>query len=148
MLAKHQARAQSDAYNHNIPAHLRFLFALDDAALAKVVSSMIETHGHEVCAVGAAKEAIETLETKDFDIVVVDMTLPNANDILALQALRDRDQELQRHTPVIAMTKFESADVAMDEWVGLLDAYVNSPLEPERFFTIVNRVLARSSSWS
>ena len=147
MLAKHQARSQSVAYQQ-FHHQLKFLLALEDTVLAKVLEAIVRTRGHDVSSVRGGADAIRRLEQDQFDIVLLDMTLPDAKDILALERLRVRDQELQRHTPVIAMTNLNSKDVAMDEWVGLLDAYVNSPFQPDRFFDVIQKVLARSSTWS
>ena len=128
---------------------LSFLFAMDNELLRKVISSMITKRGHQVTTIDNPDEVVSQLGSDKFDLVLIDMTDSSTEQIERLKRIRLYDEEQMDHTPVIALTAEQTAiDDSFDEWVGLLDAYLPAPIGSDRFFFTVERVLARSASWS
>ncbi len=125
---------------------LRFLFAFENPLLGRIVEGMVGRRGHLVTSVSDTRQVIEILETATFDIVLLDFSFPTPAAIQALEHLRKIDLIEQRHTPVIALTTLSPLEIAVDEWVSLLDAYICAPLEVDRFFQVIQRVLARNAT--
>lgn len=88
----------------------------------------------EVQIAGTAAEAHHLLETKLFDLILMDIQLPDSDGFTLTKELRTKPDGLNAHTPVVAMTA--QAQIAADEryvQVGMND-YVLKPFNPKELF--------------
>jgi two-component system, sensor histidine kinase and response regulator len=83
---------------------LHVLLAEDHPVNQKVAVRMLERMGHSVVVVSDGLQALEALESSDFDIVVMDLQMPTMDGFEALRAIRERDALAGCHTHVAALT--------------------------------------------
>ena len=83
---------------------LRVLLAEDHPINQMVAARLLETLGHEVTVVGDGKAAVETLEGGTFDLVLMDVQMPEMDGFEAVAAIRAREAHSGGHVPVIALT--------------------------------------------
>ena len=65
---------------------------------------LLEKSGHTVAVAGNGKEALATLEKQSFDLVLMDVQMPEMDGFEATAAIRGLEKESGNHLPIIAMT--------------------------------------------
>ncbi len=85
---------------------LRVLLAEDNPVNQKVVSMMLQRRGHEVTVVDNGKKAVESCRHETFDLVLMDIQMPEMDGFEALAAIRALERAESRHsrTPIVALT--------------------------------------------
>jgi two-component system sensor histidine kinase/response regulator len=83
---------------------LRVLLVEDHPVNQKVASRMLEGLGHRVTSAANGRQALETLEANQFDVVLMDVQMPEMDGFEAVAAIRRRELSLATHLPVIALT--------------------------------------------
>ncbi|CNF03337.1 DNA-binding response regulator TrcR [Mycobacterium tuberculosis] len=114
----------------------------DDTRLVKVVASLLRRHGHQVESAPTGELARQVLRRGDFDIVLLDVNLPDINGMSLILQLREEDDA----TPVILLTvRAEAQDQALGLQLGG-DDYVAKPFNPEVLLARIEAVLRRSAA--
>ncbi|WP_052263315.1 ATP-binding protein [Geobacter pickeringii] len=84
---------------------LRILLAEDNAISREVIRRLLEADGHRVTTVTNGREVVEILEEREFELVVMDVQMPEMDGISATRAIRESDSPLvDRDIPIIALT--------------------------------------------
>jgi two-component system, sensor histidine kinase and response regulator len=83
---------------------LHVLLAEDHPVNQKVAVRMLEQMDHSVVVASDGLEALKALEAGDFDVVLMDLQMPRMDGFEAVRAIRQREAERGRHTPVLALT--------------------------------------------
>jgi DNA-binding response OmpR family regulator len=110
----------------------------DEAAIADVVEMYLEQAGFRVRWVSSGAEASQQLEDPSIDLVLLDLTLPDADGIELFREIRSR-----RSVPVIMVT---ARDAEADRVLGLelgADDYITKPFSPRELVARVRAVLRR-----
>jgi signal transduction histidine kinase/DNA-binding response OmpR family regulator len=119
---------------------LRVLLAEDNAINQRLAVRLLEKRGHSVVVVGNGKEALKALEQTTFDVVLMDVMMPEMDGFQATAALRGREKESGEHTPIIAMTAHAmKGDRERCLAVGM-DGYISKPLDVSELFETIERV--------
>jgi CheY-like chemotaxis protein len=91
------------------------------------------------------REAIESLDQQRFDVVLMDVQMPEMDGFEATRRIRITDRQFGTHTPVIAMTaNAMNGDRDLCLAVGM-DGYVSKPVLPDDLFKEIRVVLERLS---
>jgi PAS domain S-box-containing protein len=80
------------------------LLAEDNAVNQLVASRMIKHIGHQVVVAGNGALALEAIATQRFDLVLMDMQMPVMDGLEATAAIRAREQLVDEHVPIVALT--------------------------------------------
>jgi PAS domain S-box-containing protein len=86
------------------PSGLRILLAEDHPVNQKVAVRMLEHLGHQVVVAPDGRRALVELDNAQFDLVLMDLQMPEMDGFEALGAIREREGLSRRHLPVIALT--------------------------------------------
>jgi PAS domain S-box-containing protein len=107
---------------------LRVLLAEDNLVNQRVATVMLQRQGHRVTVAGNGREALETLERGSFDVVLMDVQMPEMDGLEATAAIRARERVSRSRTPIIAMTaNAMKGDREMCLEAGM-DGYVSKPV--------------------
>jgi PAS domain S-box-containing protein len=121
-------------------ASARILVADDNAMNQLVVEGFLKAAGHEVTLVGDGAAALEAVQARDYDLVLMDMEMPVMNGLNATKAIR-RLGERVRDIPIIALTgNAMPEEVARCRAAGMND-HVAKPIDRKM-------LLATISKWS
>lgn len=114
----------------------------DEIALNDMIKLNLELEGYEVISCDHGKMALEIFPSQHFDLVILDIMLPDLDGFQICEQIRLSDQK----TPIIFLT---AKDHPKDRIRGLKiggDDYINKPFELEELLLRVHNVLKRTSS--
>ncbi|MDO7906278.1 response regulator transcription factor [Paenibacillus sp. JX-17] len=119
---------------------MRILIIEDDTALRNIVTTILEEEAYEVEASGQGKEGLWMARSGDYDLVIVDLMLPEMDGITVIQELYAEGKD----TPTLILT---AKDRVEDKVKGLdvgADDYLVKPFATEEFLARVRSVLRRA----
>jgi signal transduction histidine kinase/CheY-like chemotaxis protein len=117
---------------------LKILLAEDNHVNQKLASRLLEKRNHIVTIVCNGKEALAALEKDDFDLVLMDMQMPEMDGFEATRVLRGREKN-GSHQPVVAMTALAmNGDKERCIDAGM-DGYLSKPIRPQELDEILDR---------
>ncbi len=125
------------------PPSLRILLAEDHPINNRAYQLLLSRAGHEVTAVTNGREALEALRRKPFDVVLMDIQMPEMDGLEATRRLRSADSGvLDPAVPVIALTAYAMKGDEERFLRAGMDAYVAKPVT----MAVLNDVLNRTVS--
>lgn len=121
----------------------RVLIAEDNIVNQKVAYFMLEKQGHLVTGVRDGKEAVEAVDKGIFDVILMDIQMPNMNGFEATEIIRKKEKGSDKHTPIIAMTAHAmKGDKEMCLKKGM-DDYVPKPLKADELLSKIEKVVQK-----
>jgi CheY-like chemotaxis protein len=126
---------------------LRVLVAEDNLVNQKLVQHLLERRGHTPILVANGREAIGMLGTDDFDLVLMDLQMPEMDGIEATIAIRTRERETRApRVPIVALTAHAMQGDRQRCMDAGMDGYVAKPIKPVELFEVIDRVMAAAAS--
>jgi len=89
---------------------------------------LLEKRGHSVKIAGNGKQALECLQQGEFDVVLMDVQMPEMGGFEATEAIREKEKSTGAHIPIIAMTANAMKGDDEECLRHGMDAYVSKPL--------------------
>ncbi|TMA38537.1 MAG: response regulator [Deltaproteobacteria bacterium] len=121
-------------------ACLRVLLAEDNAVNRKVAVRLLEKRGHTVVAVEDGGQALRALDGERFDVVLMDVQMPEMNGFEATAAIRARERVEGGHLPIVALTAHAMKGDRERCLDAGMDAYVAKPVNAEELFATLERL--------
>jgi CheY-like chemotaxis protein len=119
---------------------LHILLAEDNPINQKLAVRLLERWGHTVLAVGNGREAIERIRKERFDLVLMDVSMPEMDGLEATALVRSMEGS-QSRVPIIAMTAHALiGDREMCIRAGM-DAYVSKPIRPDELLAAMRQLI-------
>ena len=84
-----------------IPRSLQILLVEDNPINQIVARRLLQQHGHEVHVAENGQVALDVLTVKTFDLVLMDVHMPEMDGITATAAIRAREQDTDQHLPIL-----------------------------------------------
>jgi DNA-binding NtrC family response regulator len=109
----------------------------DEDALRTVLSSELESEGYAVGTAGDGDEAISVLQTKSFDLVLLDIKMPRVDGFEVLRFIKERYPA----TKVIMLTGFADLKNAIESKKLGAEDFVSKPYDLVDLLTTIERVL-------
>jgi CheY-like chemotaxis protein len=121
---------------------LRVLLVEDSPFNQKVAIGLLEKHGHHVTTVSNGKEALQALADGEFDLVLMDIQMPEMDGLTATKEIRAREARLGLpRIPIIAMTAHAlKGDRELALSAGM-DGYIAKPFIAAEFFQTIADVV-------
>jgi two-component system sensor histidine kinase/response regulator len=124
---------------------LRILLAEDNAVNQVLAVRLLEKRGHRVTVAGTGKEALAALEKESFDLVLMDVQMPEMDGFEATAAIREKEKTSGTHLPVIAMTAHAMAG-DRERCLGAgMDGYIAKPIRLEELEELLKRFTPAAS---
>ncbi|HEY5216754.1 MAG TPA: ATP-binding protein, partial [Pseudolabrys sp.] len=119
---------------------LSILVAEDNRTNQKVVAKILERAGHRAMIVDDGEAALDLLNVREFDLVLMDVNMPVMNGIEATKLYRFASLGRPR-VPIVALTADATEDVARRCEDAGMDACVTKPIEPHRLLEIIGTLV-------
>ena len=121
----------------------RVLLAEDNTVNQTLAVRILEKRGCLVRVVGQGREALAALEQENFDVVLMDVQMPEMDGFEATQAIRAREQASGGHIPVIAMTAHALIGDHERCMAAGMDGYVAKPIRMQELFSVMEGLMER-----
>jgi len=115
----------------------------DEAQVQELISYNLESQGYSVACAGTGERALELAREGKFDVVLLDLMLPNVDGLTVCRGLRN-DPATQAVPIIIVSAKTEEADVVVGLKIGA-DDYVTKPFSPKVLIARIEAVLRRKA---
>ncbi len=126
---------------------LRILVAEDDSINQMVAKSLLEKQGWEISLVGTGREAVSALEKEMYDIVLMDVQMPDMDGIEATAVIRKPDSPVLQHDiPILALTAHALKGDRERFLEAGMDGYVPKPLEFGALVTAIEDLLSHKGT--
>jgi signal transduction histidine kinase/DNA-binding NarL/FixJ family response regulator len=125
---------------------LRILLAEDNDINQILISHVLRRAGHEVTAVSNGREALEALTRSTYELVLMDVQMPEMNGYEATAAIRERERSSGGHIPIIAMTAFASRGDRERCLQAGMNGHVGKPLRVHDLWQALADAIPRKST--
>ncbi len=125
---------------------LHILLAEDNAVNQKLAIRLLEKRGHHVSLASNGREALSALEKSPYDLVLMDVHMPEMDGLEATKNLRQKEkaEHSEHRQAVVAMTALVmKGDRERCEEAGM-DGYLSKPIRPQELDAVLDTYLARN----
>ena len=122
------------------PRHVRslhILLAEDSLVNQKLAVALLEGQGHKVKVANNGLEAIAVLQTERFDMVLMDVQMPEMDGLEAAEKIRASEQHTGTHIPIIAMTAHALKGDRERCVAAGMDEYIAKPIHFAELFSVI-----------
>ena len=128
------------------PPSLKVLLAEDNFVNQKLAVTMLHKRGHRVTVANDGIEALEQLDRDSFDVVLMDVHMPNMGGFEATQKIREREREQGlRRVPIIALTALAMSGDKEKCLQSGMDGYLTKPISASDLFGALTNLLSITS---
>ena len=121
---------------------LRILVAEDNAVNRRLIVCLLEKHGHKVAVAVNGRDAVSAAADESFDLVLMDVQMPEMDGLAATELIRQRERETRHHLPIIAVTAHAMKGDRERCLEGGMDGYVAKPVKADILFATIEQVMA------
>jgi len=122
---------------------LSVLLAEDNAVNQRLAARLLEKRGHRVIVAANGLEALAALAKGDFDLVLMDVQMPEMDGLEATAAIRKQEQFSGKHQAVIALTAHAMKGDQERCLAAGMDGYLSKPIRPQELDAILETYVAR-----
>ena len=116
---------------------LRILVAEDNPVNQDLAMHLLQRRGHSVILAENGRQALSAVERHKFDLVLMDVQMPEMGGFEATQAIREKEKSTGGHLPIIAMTAHAMQGDRQKCLDAGMDGYLTKPLDPKSFLRTV-----------
>ncbi len=122
---------------------LQILLAEDNPVNQMTATTMLEKLGHSVVVAGNGRQAIDKISEQAFDVVFMDVQMPEMDGVTATGEIRKREQATGKHIPIVAMTAHAMKGDKEKCLQAGMDDYVSKPIRRKDLADVIARISAR-----
>lgn len=122
-----------------VKRRLSILLAEDNLVNQRLATRLLEQKGHSVVVASNGKEALEAMENQQFDLVLMDVEMPDMSGFEVTAAIREQEGVTGKHTPIIAVTA-HAMKGDMDRCLAAgMDGYLAKPVKSAELFEAIEK---------
>ncbi len=127
---------------------IRILLAEDNAVNQKLATRLLNKHGFDVVVVGTGQQALDALAAERFDLVLMDVQMPELDGLEATRRLRRRERDEGGHIPVVAMTAHAMMGDRERCLAAGMDGYITKPIQIDTLLATIADSLPSTAATS
>ena len=137
-----QARSLTRAANP-----MSILLAEDNPINQLLTLRILEKKGHHVVVVSNGLKAVEALTMKQFDVVLMDVQMPEMSGLEATAVIRENEKGTNTRVPIIAMTAHAGEAYKVSCLLAGMDAYISKPIRADELIQLVENCFNLESTF-
>jgi len=129
---------------------LHILLAEDNIVNQKLAAKILEKRGYHVIVAPDGKKAVDAFEKEHFDLILMDVQMPEMDGFEATAEIREKELELATRNsqpvtriPIVAMTAHAMKGYRDKCLKAGMDDYISKPVKPEELFEVIKKVTSR-----
>jgi CheY-like chemotaxis protein/HPt (histidine-containing phosphotransfer) domain-containing protein len=119
---------------------IRVLIAEDNVVNQRLALRLLEKKGYHAAVADNGIKALALLAEQEFDLVLMDVQMPEMNGFEATAAIRQHEETTGRHIPIIAMTAHAIKGDEERCLTAGMDGYVSKPIRPDDLFRLIEQL--------
>jgi CheY-like chemotaxis protein len=119
---------------------LHVLIAEDNVVNQRLTTRLLEKQGHKVTVVDNGLAALAILAQQPFDLVLMDVQMPEMDGLETTAAIRAQEHGTGRHLPIIALTSHAMQGDQERCFAAGVDAYVSKPMKVDELYAAIDRL--------
>jgi signal transduction histidine kinase/ActR/RegA family two-component response regulator len=119
---------------------LHVLIAEDNVVNQRLTTRLLEKQGHRVAVVDNGLAALAILAQQPFDLVLMDVQMPEMDGLETTAAIRAQEYGTGRHLPIIALTSHAMQGDQERCFAAGVDAYVSKPMKVDELYAAIDRL--------
>lgn len=127
---------------------LKILLAEDNPVNQLLTSGMLDFLGFKVKVASNGKEAVEFLETEDFDLILMDIQMPEKNGFEATKEIRNSNDHNRRNIPIIALTANALQGEEKKYVAAGMNGYLTKPFTEAGLYDTIADVYNKATSFA
>jgi two-component system sensor histidine kinase/response regulator len=128
--------------------NLAILLAEDNIVNQKLAVRLLEKRGHRVVVAGNGREALAALDQQPYDLVLMDVQMPELGGIEATMMLREKEKLTGGHQFIVAMTALVMKNDRERCLAAGMDGYLAKPIRPQELDEVLDACMAKRASAS
>ena len=117
----------------------RILVVDDDEMVLMALNELLKPEGYEIDSAGSAKDALNKIDESRYDLLMLDIIMPEMNGLELCKIIRDRED--YRETPIVFLTaKSREEDKVLGLEAGA-NLFLSKPISPEKLLGIVSETI-------
>lgn len=121
----------------------KILLAEDNRVNQKLTSRMLEKNGHKVVIAHNGIEAVERVQENAFDLILMDIQMPEMDGYSATQKIRELEKVNGNHTPIIALTAYAMKGDREKCLAAGMDNYLSKPINFKQLKDTINSTMSK-----
>jgi CheY-like chemotaxis protein len=118
---------------------LRVLLAEDNSVNQRLISRLLEKRGHEVDVVGNGVEALHALANKNYDLVLMDMQMPELDGLETTARIRMNEAAGDKHQAIVALTANAMSEDEERCRAAGMDGYLTKPIQFDKLDEVLEK---------
>ena len=127
-------------------ASLSVLLAEDNPVNQRLAVRLLEKRGHHVVVAGNGAEALTAMDKQDFDLVFMDVQMPEMDGLEATAVIRGKEKITGKHQPIIALTAHAMKGDREKCIAGGMDGYLTKPIRPQELDDVLEDYIGRRAA--
>ena len=119
------------------------MLAEDNIVNQKVATALLRKRGHTVVVVDNGRLAVERSADEAFDVLLLDLQMPEMDGWTAAQLIRERDRARGVYLPIIALTAHAMSGAHERCLEAGMDAVIVKPFDPPQLYATIERLAAK-----
>ena len=136
---KSEASYETDEDNDSISKSLNILVGEDNFTNQKVIKNILEYGNHHVTLADDGEKALDILEEKDFDLIILDMQMPNMGGIEASKIYRFSYPD-KKNIPIMILTANATIEARNTCKEANIDAFLTKPVEAQKLLDTISEL--------
>ena len=120
---------------------LNILLAEDSLVNQKLVLSVLAKKGHAATVANTGKEAVAAVASQSFDLVIMDIQMPEMDGLEATTKIRAKERGTETHVPIVAMTAHAMKGDRQRCLDAGMDGYISKPIRAKHLFEVIASVV-------
>jgi PAS domain S-box-containing protein len=120
---------------------LHVLVAEDNSINQVLAVRLLEKRGHTVKVVADGQQALAAMAEQRFDIVLMDVQMPEMNGLQATEIIRQRELQSDTRVPIIAVTAYAMKEDQERCLAAGMDSYISKPISSKQLFKAIDQLV-------